>query len=434
MITRLEATRYRCFERLDIDLGEYQLLVGPNGSGKTTLLDIPGLFGDLLRSHSIGSAFVESANGRSPRSKTFSELVFAERGSDFTLTLEAKLPPHVTRQLEANYSSTTRGGASKHGTTPKGLPTHLRYELRLEHFEARGLEVKNEYLILFPDTQRPDRNGPRVFGERSDNPKSWRLVVAREAGQPVLYRREAKAQGRAQEAHVDPSQLGLSRVQFESKEQYPAARWLFEFLTRSTVFFEPDWTTLQVGSPPGLPKTVVASGKNLPWLALTLKRQNLSRYKSWVAHVREALRNVVDIDVREREDDHHAYFIVKYSGNFTVMSSGLSDGTLRVLALTLLAYLEQHPASLVTEEPENGIHPRAVEAVLQSLSSLYGSQVWVSSHSPVVLAHSKIEHMLCTQLGTDGAVTVVRGPDHPRLKEWKGAIDLGSLFAAGVLG
>src|SRR5260221_268249 len=113
------------------------------------------------------------------------------------------------------------------------------------------------------------------------------------------------------------------------------------------------------------------------------------------------------------------------------MSSGLSDGTLRILALTLLAYLEQHPASLVTEEPENGLHPRAIEAVLQSLSSLYGSQVWVSSHSPVVLAHSDLKNILCTQLGADGAVTVIRGPDHPRLQKWQDGIDLGSLFAAG---
>ncbi len=48
MITRLEATRYRCFDRLAVDVGDFRVLVGANGSGKTTLLDLPGLFGDLL--------------------------------------------------------------------------------------------------------------------------------------------------------------------------------------------------------------------------------------------------------------------------------------------------------------------------------------------------------------------------------------------------
>ena len=49
MITRIEATRYRCFDKLDVELGDFRVLVGANGSGKTTLLDVPVLLGDLLR-------------------------------------------------------------------------------------------------------------------------------------------------------------------------------------------------------------------------------------------------------------------------------------------------------------------------------------------------------------------------------------------------
>ena len=48
------------------------------------------------------------------------------------------------------------------------------------------------------------------------------------------------------------------------------------------------------------------------------------------------------------------------------------------------------PRLLVTEEPENGIHPRAIETVVQSLGMLYDSQVWVSTHSPIVLAHTEL--------------------------------------------
>ena len=48
MITRIEATHYRCFDRLDVNLGGFGVLVGANGAGKTTLLDIPVLLGDLL--------------------------------------------------------------------------------------------------------------------------------------------------------------------------------------------------------------------------------------------------------------------------------------------------------------------------------------------------------------------------------------------------
>jgi predicted ATPase len=103
------------------------------------------------------------------------------------------------------------------------------------------------------------------------------------------------------------------------------------------------------------------------------------------------------------------------------------------MALTVLPYLQKRPAVIITEEPDNGIHPQAIEAVLQSLGSVYDSQVLISSHSPVVLAMSKLDQILCARLAPNGAATIIRGTDHPRLKEWKGGIDLGSLFAAGVL-
>ena len=66
--------------------------------------------------------------------------------------------------------------------------------------------------------------------------------------------------------------------------------------------------------------------------------------------------------------------------------------------------------------------------------ALYDSQVWVSSHSPVVLARAKLDQLLCARLASEGGVEMVAGTDHPRLQEWRGGIDLGSLFAAGVLG
>lgn len=137
----------------------------------------------------------------------------------------------------------------------------------------------------------------------------------------------------------------------------------------------------------------------------------------------------------EREEDHYAYLRVAYTGGYEVTSSGLSDGTLRILTFTLLPYLPAStlPLLLVTEEPENGIHPRAIETVIQSLSAIEGTQVWVSTHSPIVLADTALDDVLVARLDGDGAVSVVPGSRHPRLRDWKGTVDLGTLFAAGVL-
>ena len=111
-----------------------------------------------------------------------------------------------------------------------------------------------------------------------------------------------------------------------------------------------------------------------------------------------------------------------------------SDGTLRMLALTLPAYLTDNRGIYLIEEPENGIHPKAIETVFQSLSSLYDAQLLMASHSPVVLGCAPPDVVLCFAKNEDGATDIVTGMNHLRLQEWKDETNLGQLFAAGVLG
>lgn len=57
------------------------------------------------------------------------------------------------------------------------------------------------------------------------------------------------------------------------------------------------------------------------------------------------------------------------------------------------AYIPGLEGAYLIEEPENGIHPRAVETVLQSLSSVYNAQVLLATHSPVILSLAQPEQL-----------------------------------------
>lgn len=432
MITRIEATRYRCFDKLDVDLGDFRVLVGANGSGKTTLLDVPVLLGDMLRGRSIGEAFLDRRDGRSPRASAFRELIFQGQGDYFILAIEAALPEQAARDLMQGMTEKARARANRR-------PTHLRYEVRLQLFNETDLQVQNEYLFAFPEAHAPARSSdegtaPRLHGEV--NPKRfWKFILKREYGGKAEYTPETAQRARVLQSELAPNLLSLPRVLYESQTEFPVARWLLDLLVEDSVFFDPDWNTLRMASPPGLSKTkVLGSGKNAPWLALELQKTDPERFALWKSHVRLALPQISDISIHERDDDHHAYFRVRFNHRYDVPSSGLSDGTLRILVLTLLAYIAKPPRFLVTEEPENGIHPQATEVVLQSLSSMYDSQVVVSSHSPVVLASLRLDQILAARISDSGGVEVIAGPQHPRLVDWKGEVNLPTLFATGVLG
>lgn len=422
MITHIDATNYRCFEKLSIPTRKLVVVAGANGSGKTTLLDIPVLLGDLLRSRSISTAFMDPILIRGPRASTLGELCFRHNDESFSLGTEVRLPDHVRDDVVKLSSPSVQKDASRH-------PTHLRYELRLRVNEHQ-MAVQNEYLFLFTHSDEYEAQRLPIQGENA-NKGDWHFIIERAYGGDTTFRPEGK--GAKRTAAIDDTLPALLRIQVENKKEFPAATWLLNLLIDGVVFFDPTWSKLRAPSQPGLKrKPLLSSGENLPWLALRLQEDDPERFALWVSHVRMALPQITAITVREREEDHHAYFRVTYEAGFEVTSSGLSEGTLRILALTLLAYIEDAPRLLVVEEPENSIHPQAIASVLDSLRSLYDSQVWVSTHSPIVLASTKLPELLITRLDRSGAASVTPGDQHPRLADWKGAIDLGTLFATGV--
>ena len=103
------------------------------------------------------------------------------------------------------------------------------------------------------------------------------------------------------------------------------------------------------------------------------------------------------------------------------------------MALTIIAYLPESGDVYLIEEPENGIHPRAIEALFQSLSSAYDAQVIVASHSPVLLGLVRQDQVLCFAKSMN-ETDIVSGTAHPALKAWQGECSLGLLFASGILG
>lgn len=429
MITRIEAHNYRCFAQLAVDLGGYHVLAGANGSGKTTLLEIPPLLGDLLRAQRVADAFLRpTVPGDVARAGSVDELVHRGRGNDIVFAVEARLPVDVAEPFSAMSVPSSR----------RPSPTHLRYEVRLETLNYE-LSVAEEYLFLFSEDAHPPQAGVPLQGQyaggRTLPGSRWRPVIRRTRPRDTAYRAETTTrQVRLPGLRIDPNQLALASVPADPS-LFPAARWLNDLLRGDVLYYEPKWSELREPALPGEPNRLQRDGRNLPWLALNLLRDDRDGFRFWVDHVRTALPQVADIEVRERPDDHRAYFIVEYAGGHRVPLPGLSDGTLRILTLSMLNYLPPSalPSVLAVEEPENGLHPQAIDTVLISLRSLRDSQVWISTHSPIVLAETELADVLAMRMDDDGAVLVTPGNDHPRLKDWQGGIDLGSLFASGVL-
>lgn len=416
MITRIEAYRYRCFERLSVPLGAYTVLVGRNGAGKSTLIDIPVLLGEMLQRQSFRGAFF-TATPSHPRARADGalDLVFKRTGPWFALAVEVALPEEVRTRAGARYA---------------------RYELAFS-VEDSALSLSQETLILFDQRPVVDELPGGVWAtSHLAEADDTRIVLARERGGRTELFREPRVRGPNPPNTVfdaAPEAPALAFVPPDA-ERHPAATWLRTFLGRECVFYKPSINTLRSAQPsPGREFRVAPDAATLAWSVLRLAGEDPAHFKEWNEHVESALPNFERVEARQREDDQFAYLRVHYRNGLVVPGHGLSDGTLAVLAYTILPFLPNVPLFLAIEEPENDIHPKAIEAVLETLRVIDGAQVWVSTHSPIVAAVTEPKHLLCLSLAQSSGVEAVPGTEHELLARWHGQPSLGILHSAGVL-
>lgn len=85
-------------------------------------------------------------------------------------------------------------------------------------------------------------------------------------------------------------------------------------------------------------------------------------------------------------------FSVRYSDSREVVPAvNLSDGTLSLIGHMVLLHSPERPPIMCLEEPENGLTPRALQAIYESVvaaSADRTSQILMSSHSPYVICEA----------------------------------------------
>jgi predicted ATPase len=422
MISRIEVSNYRCLKRISQNLNPFQILVGPNASGKTTFLDVITFMSDIVNK-GVDDAIID-------RSPNYLDLTWSGLGGDIEMAIECRIPDSVQTHLGE--------------TTGMG---YLRYELKIGLSETNEHSIKGERLVLlkslnnsilssknsFPEFSKLDFGNIYSKGFKEDNVD---LVLDKDStGEGYFFpeRPNNTADFWSTGFKFGPKKTILSNLPAD-ETKFPASTWLKEFLNNSIQKLVLNSQKIREASRPGQGRNFLPDGSNLPWVIEDLKNKHLESFDDWLLHVRTALPDIEEINVREFPDTKFKYLKIKYDNGIEVPSWTASDGTLRLLALTLIAYLPDFKGIFLIEEPENGVHPKVMETVFQSLSSVYDAQILLATHSPVILGIADLKDVLCFAKTKEGITDIVSGDKHPLLADWQGESNLSTLYASGVLG
>lgn len=406
MIVGISIKNYKGIHKIiNLPLSGFHILVGPNGVGKTTFLDAIDFVRDCLAQSPALAA-------ESRHIADFNDLTWMRQGG----TIEIELWLDLSDQFSAMAESV------------------ISYRLAIRQDQKLGVCVSDELLSRYSKSWLPSGKtiefGPKV--------KPKRLLGKTGKGTDFYSREKGTYQ--------DSFNFGLDKLTLAltppDEDRYPTANAVRRFLMQGVRYIQLNSPAMRLPCPATRPTDLELDGTNLARVVGGLLDANggLGPYWAmagspvfhWAEHLRYALPDLVNIGWARRQADNAEYLMLRYESGLEAPSWVLSDGTLRMLALTLPAFLPPEPALYMVEEPENGVHPKALEIILRSLSTVPGSQMLLATHSPFVVQQCGIEPLLCFSRDADGA-HITAGANHPMLRRWDGAPDLGIVFAAGVL-
>jgi predicted ATPase len=405
MLTRLQISGFKNLVDVDVRFGPFTCVAGANGVGKSNLFDAVQ-FLSLLADRPLIEAALGVRGGRTAGVQSLFHRVGRHTDASMSFTAEMIVP---------------REGQDDYGQEARATSTFLEYHLKLGyradggHGSVGALEILEERLGYIA---KGKAHAHLLFPHSA---KDWRssVVDSSRSGPPFISTADVRG-----ERMIQMHQDGGSRGQ---PLKYAAARLPRTVLSGSNAAESPtallarremqSWRLLQLEpsalrrpDPFTAPTRLGADGSHLAATLYRLAHQGVGLtaggaegvdservYTEVANRLAELYEDVQELWV-DRDEKRELLTIHVLSRDRTdYPAPSLSDGSLRFLALAVLELDAEDRGLLCLEEPENGVQPERLPAMLRLLQDITTDvrepvaddnplrQVIVNTHSPAVV-------------------------------------------------
>lgn len=375
MLTRFEVSGFKNLRDVVVDFGPFTCIAGPNGVGKSNLFDAIQLLSALSRTP-FSRAFGEIRAGGGQRGTVRSMLSPRVLAGEENLRLAAELIVPGTTGIAHRSPFMTTGAVRRNVRN-----TFLRYEIELSVDDSDGvaprLGIVRESLAplrmeSLPDPMRAVFADYVVEGEWNNINDIFVTYPLRRCEEGALTIRildpvvdeERDPYDFMDSVEVDGMEAtALSMVDLDVPPEVHAVRR--EMSSWRFLSLEP--SAMRVADSVDEVGPISATGAHVPAFLHRRERRDGSAVCD---EVRRAVSALVDIrSLRVVPNGDFLELRARLGEGPELPARSLSDGTLRFLTLAALG-VSDDIGLIALEEPENGIHPAKIEAMLGLLRSL----------------------------------------------------------------
>ncbi len=374
-LTQITIKNYKSLANLQLKMTPFMVFVGPNNAGKSNIFDC----------FLFLSEFVKMGTGATKPRGGFEQLVF---NGAITQTISIELQGLIKVQDEERL---------------------YKYFIELIGDRLGNCYNKRETLSVVED-------GERMLLELPEPPNS--AVVSEGAGGSLPVSREKSC---------------LSY--FDDQGGYPILGRIATEI-QNWAFFNLLPPLMRSSLPVKRELQLHPWGENLPVVLHALQTENPQRFKKIVDILGSAVPELEELTTGLTAHEHgQTYVRMRERGlKISIPAWAMSDGTLRLLGLLVTLYSPSLPPLVCFEEPENYVHPRLLELLVDLLrNASEKTQVLVATHSPYLVDRLEPEDLIIVEK-REGKTQIRILEDKKAIREALKTLTLGEMWYSGDFG
>ena len=441
-IEKITLLNFKSFDKTEVKLNPFNVLVGPNASGKTQFLSALEFLRDVAKegldnaiSMQGGMEYLQNTRLSKSKPTVIEVSLKFDKGPISGFRLINRNPPKSVGLFYSNF--TYRFGLERESQVGQ-------FKISEEKLTITG-EVKEFPLGMLRST---------TDKKISTRDKEFKLILTRKDkkldmkiyGNLKNYLKEEESPMLTKDTlgklELSDRRLIIEKQIIGKQFHYPldyinfgAVNVLGEALRRISIY-DIDPKLSKRGTQFTGRAELEHDGSNLSMVLKSIKSSKKSE-ATISTLVKSLLPFIDDIRVEKMSDKSLLTVIRETYSKSHIPAPLISDGTINLVAVLVALYSSKDEGVVAIEEPERNIHPMLMSKLVDMMKDLCDKgrkQIIISTHSPEIVKYAGLDQLLLIQRNKDGFSEISRPSDKEDVKTFlRNELGVEDLFVQNLL-